>query len=84
MITAAASAFPYLRLSFTSVPATRRGAHGATAVTCGYTAKVTIYNCRNFGECRPILYGIPPQSRKDVNHSSRVARTNRQPDFATL
>ena len=48
MITAAASAFPYLRPSVTSVPAARRGAHGAAAVTCGYTAKVTIYNCRIF------------------------------------
>ncbi len=47
MITAAASAFPYLRPSVTSVPAARRGAHGAAAVTCGYTTKVTIYNCRS-------------------------------------
>jgi type I restriction enzyme M protein len=46
MITAAASVCPYLRPSVTSVPATRRGAHGATTVTCGYAAKVTIYNCR--------------------------------------
>ena len=47
MITAAASAFPYLRPSVTSVSAAQRGAHGEAAVTCGYTVKVTIYNCRN-------------------------------------
>ena len=48
MITAAAPAFLRLRPSVTSVsgrrdvpPAQRR------LVTCGYAAKVTIYNCRN-------------------------------------
>jgi hypothetical protein len=47
MITAAAPAFLNLRLSVTSVTGqARRTACATTAVTCGYAAKVTIYNCR--------------------------------------
>jgi hypothetical protein len=46
MITAAAPAFSPIRASVTGVLRQRVTARPAAAATCGYAAKVTIYNCR--------------------------------------